>query len=222
MSERLQDQDSFHVVWMELMNKIQVKIVKRFEALKTEIKNRRPQQHPGQNLQALAVHFRAGALELTNAGQCEHNLTLSMLKICLAAGGTDNEDHQFSLRGLKSKLEGELLATGCMNKAQADRHMVAKKLHYKDINAVATKACRMQFNRGEWPPSKNCPAPRPPPPGCGANVAEGKVWCGAQAEVMAMIHEAGKGTAPTAVWTSTQAEVLALIKEAGGRPKVVR
>jgi hypothetical protein len=34
-----------------------------------------------------------------------------------------------------------------------------------------------------------------------------------------MIHEAGKGTAPTAVCTGTPAEVLALIKEAGGGPK---
>jgi hypothetical protein len=109
------------------------------------------------------------------------------------------------------------LAIGYMDKAQADRHMVAKKLHYKDINAVATKAYRMQFDRGEWPPSK--PPSKPPPPGYGANVAEGKVWCGAQVEVLAMIREAGKGTAPTAVWTGTQAEVLALIKEAGGGPK---
>jgi hypothetical protein len=192
-SERLEDKDSFHVVWMELMNKIQVQSVERFEGLKTEIKNRRPRQHPGQNLEALAVHFRAGALELTNAGQHEHNLTLSMLKICLAAGGMDNEDCRFSLCGLKSKLEDELLAIGHMDKAQADRHMVAKKLHHKDVNAVAAKACRMQFDRGEWPRSKNLPdSLRPPPPtGCGANVAEGKVWCGAQAEVLAMIHEAG-------------------------------
>jgi hypothetical protein len=157
ISERLEDKDSFHVVWMELMNEIQVQSVERFEALKTEIKNHRPQQHPGQNLEALAVHFRAGALELTNAGQYEHNLTLLMLKIYLAAGGTDNEDYRFLLCGSKSKLEDELLAIGYMDKAQADRHMVAKKLHYKDINAVATKAYRMQFDRGEWPPSKNLP-----------------------------------------------------------------
>jgi hypothetical protein len=123
------------------------------------------------------------------------------------------------LRGLKSKLEDELLAIGYMDKAQADHHMVANKLHYKDVNAVATKAHRMQFDRREWPPSKNLPDYKPPPPGCGANVAEGKVWCGTQAEVLAMIHEVGKGTAPTAVWTGTQAEVLALIKEAGGGPK---
>jgi hypothetical protein len=148
MSERLEDKDSFHVVWMELMNEIQVQSVERFEALKMEIKNRRPQQCPGQNLEALAVHFRAGALELTNAGQHEHNLALSMLKIYLAAGGTDNKDHRFLLRGLKSKLEDELLAIGHIDKAQADRHMVAKKLHCKDVNAVATKAC---------------PTPPPPP-----------------------------------------------------------
>jgi hypothetical protein len=92
MSERLEDKDSFHVVWMKIMNEIQVQSVERFEALMTVIKNRRPQQCPGHKLEILAVHFRAGALELTNAGQYEHNLALSMLKMYLAAGGADDED----------------------------------------------------------------------------------------------------------------------------------
>jgi hypothetical protein len=61
MSERLEETDSFHVAWMVLMNEIQVQSVERFEALKTNIKNRRPQQCPGQNLEKLAVNFRAGA-----------------------------------------------------------------------------------------------------------------------------------------------------------------
>ncbi len=129
ISERLEETDSFHVVWMELMNDIQVQSVERFEALKNEIKSRKPQQHAGQNLEAMAVHFRAGALELSNAGQYKHNLTLSMLKSYLLAGGTDNEDYRFSLRGLKAKLEDELLAIGYMDKSQADSHMVTNKLH---------------------------------------------------------------------------------------------
>jgi hypothetical protein len=41
ISERLEEADSFHVVWMELMNEIQVQSVERFEALKNEIKNRK-------------------------------------------------------------------------------------------------------------------------------------------------------------------------------------
>ena len=47
----------------------------------------------GQDLEKLAVHFCVGALELQNAAQYGHNLTLLMLKSYLAAGGTDNESY---------------------------------------------------------------------------------------------------------------------------------
>jgi hypothetical protein len=64
ISEKLEDTDSFHVVWLELMNEIQVQTIERIESIKKQIKDRRPQQYPGQNLDKLAVDFRAGALEL--------------------------------------------------------------------------------------------------------------------------------------------------------------
>jgi hypothetical protein len=218
ISEKLEDSDSFHVVWLELMNEIQVQTIERIEAIKKQIKDRRPQQYPGQDLEKLAVDFRAGALELSNAGQYEHNLTLLMLKSYLLAGGTDNEDYRFGLRMLKTKLDDELLAIGYMDKAQADTHMATHKLHYKDISSVATKAYRKQFDRGEWPPAKNLPDSKAPPAGYGANIAETTPeWGGTHAEVLALIQDAG--TTQT-VWKGTQAEVLALIKqEGGGGPK---
>jgi hypothetical protein len=43
ISEKLEETDSFHVVWLELMNEIQVQTVERIEAIKKEIKDRRPQ-----------------------------------------------------------------------------------------------------------------------------------------------------------------------------------
>ena len=66
----MEETDSFHIVWLELMNKIKVQTVEHIESIKKEIKDRRPQQqYPGQDLEKLAVHFHAGALELQNAGQ---------------------------------------------------------------------------------------------------------------------------------------------------------
>jgi hypothetical protein len=41
-----------------------------------------------QDLEEMAVDFRADVMELVNAGQYEHNLTLSVLKSYLLAGGT--------------------------------------------------------------------------------------------------------------------------------------
>jgi hypothetical protein len=214
ISKKLEETGSFHVVWLELMNEIQVQTIERMEAIKKELKDRRPQQYPGQDLEKLAVDFHAAALELSNAGQYEHNLTLAMLKSYLLAGGTDNEDYRFGLRMLKTKLNDELLAIGY--KAQADAHMTTHKLHYKDINSATTKVYRKQFDRSEWPPAKNLPDSKSPPAGYGAHVAETNTdWSGTQAKVLAMIQEASK----PAEWKGTQAEVLALIKQANGGPK---
>jgi hypothetical protein len=137
-----------------------------------------------------------------------------MLKTYLLAGGTASEDHRFGLRMLKMKLDDKLLATGYMDKVQAEAHMAKHKLHYKYVHSAATKAYRKQFDRGVWPPAKNLPDWKAPPTGYGANIAKTKgVWCGTQAEVLGTIKEAGN---EKVVWTRTQAEVLAVIKQEGG------
>jgi hypothetical protein len=133
ITEKLEDRDSFQVVWLEIMNEILVQTIERIEAIKKQIKDHRPHQYPGQDLEKMAVDFRADAMELVNAGQYEHNLTLSMLKSYLLAGGTDNEDYRFGLRVLKIKLDEELLAIGYMDKPQADAHMIQEKLLPKAI-----------------------------------------------------------------------------------------
>ena len=97
----------------------------------------------------MAVHFCVAALELQNDGQYKRNLTLTMLNAYLVAGGTDNEDYCYSLCGLTSRLDDELLAIRYMDKPQADTHMVKEKLHYKEINASASKTYRKQFDQGE-------------------------------------------------------------------------
>ena len=84
---------------------------------------------------------------------------------------------------------------------------------------MATKAYRLQFDRGEWPPAKNLPDSKAPPSGYGNVVESSQSWCGTQAEVLAMIQEAAKEPAEKVAWTGTQAEILALIKQEGGGPK---
>ena len=209
ITELIDDDDSFHVMWLTLMNEIQTQSIERIESIKRQIKDRKPQMYAGQDLMKMAVANRADALELTNAGQYEHNLSLDMLKNYLLGGGADNEDFRFPLRLLKIKLDEELIQIGYMDKDAADAHMVQKKLHYKDINNGATKTYRKQSDLGQWPPAKNASDSKAPPAGYGAHLAQTKEWCGTQAEVLAMI----KGqAAPEKVWGGTQAEVLALIQ----------
>ncbi|KAI2493005.1 hypothetical protein MHU86_21536 [Fragilaria crotonensis] len=94
VTEKLDDSDSFPVVWLQFLKSIQSTSIERFEDLKAIIKARLPSQYSGENLEQLAAHFK-DANELTTAGQYDHNLTLAMLKIFLLAGGSGNEDFRF-------------------------------------------------------------------------------------------------------------------------------
>jgi hypothetical protein len=208
VTELMEDDDSFHVVWLTLMNEIQVQTIERIESIKRQIKDRKPQQFTGQDLEKTAVANRADALELTNAGQYEHNLSLDMLKNYLLGGGADNKDLRFPFCLLKMKLDEALIQIGYMDKATADAHMMKEKLHYKDINSGATKTYRKQSDLGQCPPANNASDSKPPS-GFRANLAQTEGWCGTQAEALALIQE---NAAPAKVWGGTQAEVMALIQ----------
>ena len=171
VAEKLEDSDPFPIVWLQFLKAIQSTSIERFEDLKASIKLRRlPSQYPGENLEQLAAQFRKDALELTTAGQYDHNLTLSMMKIFLLAGGTGNEDFRFPLRATKQKLEQALLDIGFKEKAAANEHLSKHKLNYRDICTQAEDTYRTLFDRKEWPPAKNIRDSKAPPTAYG-NIA---------------------------------------------------
>jgi hypothetical protein len=70
VSEKLDDSDSFPVVWLQFLKSIQSTFIERFEDLKAIINTWLPSQYSGENLeQLLAAHFCTDANELTTAGQ---------------------------------------------------------------------------------------------------------------------------------------------------------
>ncbi|KAI2500370.1 hypothetical protein MHU86_14113 [Fragilaria crotonensis] len=155
VAEKLEDADPFPIVWLQFLKAIQSTSIERFEDLKTSIKHRLPSQYPGENLELLAAQFRKDALELTTAGQYDHNLTLSMMKIFLLAGGNGNEDFRFPLRATKQKLEQALLDIGFKEKTAANEHMKDMELTYKDICSQAEHTYRTLYDRKEWQPARN-------------------------------------------------------------------
>jgi hypothetical protein len=98
----------------------------------------------------LAIPFRKDVHELTTAGQYNHNLTLTMMKTFLLAGGTRNEDFRFPLSLNKQKLEQALLDTGFKDK-DANKDTPDNKLTYKDICTHVEDAYRTPFDCKEWP-----------------------------------------------------------------------
>jgi hypothetical protein len=196
IKEKTEDDDSFHVVWLQLIKTIQSTSIERFEDLKTAIKAHHPSQYAGENLEALAVDYRKDARELTTAGQYDHNLTLTKLKTFLLAGGAGNEDFRFPLRSTKQKLDQALLDIGNKEKSGAHAHMVAEKLTFQDICRQAEDAYRTECDRKEWPPASHTPDVRAPLATFG-NVAAAPAGI-SRAEVLMLIQSQASGAdAPT-------------------------
>jgi hypothetical protein len=88
VAEKLDNDNPFPIVWLQFLKAIQSTSIERFEYLKATIKARLPSQYPGKNVKQLTIRFRKDANELTTAGQYNHNLTYTMMKTFLLAGGT--------------------------------------------------------------------------------------------------------------------------------------
>jgi hypothetical protein len=117
--------NTFHVLWLELIKAVHSTSIDRFDDLKAKLKLYKATDYAGQNIDGLSKAYNkdAGA-ELTYVGQYEHNITLCMLKTFLEASGRNNESYHFKLRLLKKSLDTELLGIGHMSKDNANKHMV--------------------------------------------------------------------------------------------------
>jgi hypothetical protein len=185
LHKRIEESDNFPVIWIQLLKLVQSTSIERFENLRTRIKSRSASNYLGEDIELLAVNFRRDALELATAGQYEHNLTLSMLKIFIAAGGANNGNYQFPLRLVKKDLNEALLAIPHMGRAEADKFMVKAGLTYKDICTVAKDKYRSQFDLDEWPPARHTKDSKGVPAGFAALT---------EAHVLTLIHQANAGS----------------------------
>ena len=148
VNERLKDSDSFPVVWLQFLKAILSTSIERFADFKASFKKRLPSQYSGENVELLAPHqFRRDALELTTAGQHDHNRTLSTLKIFLLANGSSKGKYRHKLHLLQDSLEPALIKIGFKEKTAANSYMIEHRLTYRDI---CTKAERnKELNRFE-------------------------------------------------------------------------
>jgi hypothetical protein len=139
LHKRIKENDNFPMIWIQLLKLVQSTSIERFENLctKKKIKSCSASNYLGEDIELHAAAFHHDALELATAGQYKHNLTLSMLKIFIAAGGANNGNYQFPLRLVKKDLNEALFAIPHMSCAGADKFMVKKGLTYKDICTVA-------------------------------------------------------------------------------------
>jgi hypothetical protein len=74
IKKKTQDDDTFVIVWMLILQLIQSTSIEVFEDIEYRIKARHPSQYSGENLAKLGEHFVDDATLLEPAGQYNHNL----------------------------------------------------------------------------------------------------------------------------------------------------
>jgi hypothetical protein len=94
IKKKTQDDDTFVIVWMLILQLIQLTSIEVFEEIKNRIKARHPSQYSGKNLVKLGTHFIDDATLLESTSQYNHNLMFHMVKIFLQVGhgGTNHVD----------------------------------------------------------------------------------------------------------------------------------
>ena len=159
ISQKVQEGQPFPEFWMTLVTTVRSASIERFESIKSSIKARTALNYPGQNVVSLACDYRREAMELMNAGQYDHNLTLHMLKTFIKAGGDglDAENYRYLLRDTFGKLNNALVAVGYMAKVDADDYMVKNSLTYLEICEVAERNYTAARDQGEWPHCSQSP-----------------------------------------------------------------
>jgi hypothetical protein len=121
LDEQLDEADNFPIVLHNLLKLVQSTSMERFENFHNCIKGRIGSNYSGED-----IELCRDALELVTAGQYDQNLTLSMLKIFLVAGGANNCNFQFPLRLLKKQLNEALLAIPYMSRSDGDKYWSKK------------------------------------------------------------------------------------------------
>ena len=152
---KVSDEDTFPVMFMQLIYLLQNQSLHRFEVIKDRIAKRKPAQYPGQDIALMAQDNKNDAKELATAGQYDHNLTSRMVDNFLEGGGRDHNLYRHNMMELSQRLEKELLKVGYMDKAAATFHLAQEQLTADDVCDYAERSYRKLKDKQQWEPARN-------------------------------------------------------------------
>ena len=194
LQERIKEDDSFVIVWMTLIERIQSTSLERFESLKKTIRDRLPSNCPGKNLDLMASDMRRDLRILEKAGQLDCALTHRMIQSFMTAGGKglNGDACRSRIRPMELLVEAAVLKTACMSKDDAKACMTAEKLTHDDVCDLVEKTHIVFINStpSRWDPATT-PGDRKAPPAAFGNVASAR-----SPEALALIQSGASDPGP--------------------------
>jgi hypothetical protein len=153
--EAFQDEgDSFTATWLKLIHYLITTSAKTYDALKDQIRKKRPQQYSGQNISKLSQDYLALAKELENAGHFDSSLVLSMVDGFLGAQKDTTGTFHHEMNTLRVKVDNLVTETVFMTKDEQKKAFTKERVTYSDVNMRAVKVYRDLVHHNRWEPAK--------------------------------------------------------------------
>ena len=148
------DDDTFAGTWLKLIHYLVTTSSKTYDDMKTAIRNLRPQQYPGQNIEDMAGKMILMAREIDNAGYYTHGLTTNMVDSFLCASKDAKGTFHHFMNNLREKVSKKEQETVFMNMDEQNECFAKDKLTYRDVCRDAVKIYRELVEANMWEPSK--------------------------------------------------------------------
>ena len=145
------ESDTFVTMWLRFVDALYPHSISTFTDYKEVVKNRRPTDYSGQDIEELCSDFENDAKKLSF--HYDHELTMTMLETAMTAGGDSNEDFKSELRPLKKKLDQALMIIRFMDSAAKERYLEDQKLSVSHVLEEIESHYRYLKGRGKWFPA---------------------------------------------------------------------
>ena len=181
-------EDSFSATWLKLVHYLVTTTSKTYDRMKESIRNKRPQQYPGQDIEKMAKDFIKLAHEMDNAGHYSHGLTLNMVDGFLHASKDHKGTFHHELNNLRSLVSRKEQETIFLSVDDQSASFAKDSLSYRDVCLHAVKLYNELLSNNMWEPGK-LPKDRQAPAAPSTNLTK--------AQVLTLIENASKGGSST-------------------------
>ena len=146
--------DTFTTTWLKLVHYLVTSNSKNFDNLKEIIRNLKPQQYAGQNIEKMAGDYIIKSQELINGGYFDYSLILNMVDGFLCASPDSKGTFHHTLNTIRVEVESLQQRTVFMDRSRQESEYATKRLTTKDICYKAVKAYKDLCDNNLWEPKK--------------------------------------------------------------------
>ena len=153
--ETFHDQtDTFASTWLKLVHHLVTTTAKTYDSMKEKVRNIRPQQYSGQNIEEMATDIIRLSEQLDNARHFDHSLTLNMVDAFLCATPDAKGTFHHELNNLRSQVSKKRQEFLFLSKVDQDIAFAGAKLTYRDVCLIAIREYKDLHSIDMWEPSK--------------------------------------------------------------------